>query len=91
MIPEGQLAIGDSGYSISDRTAVIQDGEIPEVLDFKNRARARQENINKRLKRFDIIGTRFRYHHDNHRVVFEACVVLVQYDIENGRPMNSVF
>ena len=37
MIPEGQLAIGDSGYSISDRTAVLQDGEIPEVLDFKNR------------------------------------------------------
>ena len=84
MIPEGQLAIGDSGYSSSDRTSVIQENDSPEVLDFKNRARARQENIYERMKRFAIIGTRFRYSVD------KACLVLVQYDIDNGRPLNNV-
>ena len=54
-------------------------------------ARARlKENINEILKRFDILDNRFRYDSKKHRVVFTAGLVLVQYDIENGRPLLSV-
>jgi len=89
-IPDGKLAVGDSGYSSSEKVSIIQENDSEEVRQFKERARARQENINERLKRFDILDNRFRYDAKKHRVVFTAGLVLVQYDIENGRPLLSV-
>ena len=89
-IPDGKLAVGDSGYSSSEKVSIIQENDSEEVRQFKERARARQENINERLKRFDILDNRFRYDSKKHRVVFTAGLVLVQYDIENGRPLLSV-
>ena len=82
MIPDGQLAIG---YSNSECTSSILDDK---VLEYKNRARARQENINERLKLFDVMET---HQHDEHFDALRACFVLVEYDIDNGNPLNIVF
>ncbi len=90
-IPEGKLAIGDSAYAASSRkVSVIHDSDSEKLKAFKNRARARQENFNERLKRFKILGQRFNYRHEKHGAVVEAICVLTQYDIENGRPLNNV-
>ena len=90
-IPEGKLAIGDSGYSAAyDKVSIIRDTDSKELKAFKMRARARQENFNERLKRFKILGQTFKYKHEKHCAVVEAICVLTQYDIENGRPLNDV-
>ena len=90
IIPEGKLVIGDSGYKGSDKVAISQVNDSNEVKRFKNRARARQESFNGRLKRFKILAETFRYHHEKHGDVVNALCVLTQYDIENGRPLMDV-
>lgn len=89
-IPDGKLAIGDSGYRGSDKVAVSQEGDSDELRTVKNRARARQENFNERMKRFRILGETFKYDYTKLVHVVEAIAVLTQYDIEEGRPLNDV-
>jgi DDE superfamily endonuclease len=77
-IPEGFKIIGDKGYM----------GD--EVRIFKRIARARHEDLNGRLKRFDILSERFRHKIVKHKIAFEAVCVLVQYTLENGQPLHSI-
>lgn len=91
MIPDGKLVIADAGYRGSDKVAISQEGDNDVLTQLKNRAKARQESFNGRLKRFKILSERFKYNHSKHGVVVEALCVLTQYDIENGRPLMNVF
>jgi NADPH:quinone reductase-like Zn-dependent oxidoreductase len=58
----------------------IRGHDSSEVKKFKEAARARQENVNGRMKEFALMDKRWIYHRDKHLVVFQAVVVLVQYD-----------
>ena len=100
LIPEGKLAIADLGYrGAPDKATHRNPFDDPEVKDFKRRALARQETVNCRLKSFSILEDRFRTmgpprpnqsRKDKHRVVFECCAVIIQYQMENGHRLFEV-
>ena len=94
-IPEGKKVVGDKIYR-HDRTKVGADNEHDDrqVAKFKQRVKARHESGNCRIKSFGIIEGNFRSTGKDrlakHKAVFEACCVLVQYEMENGRPLFKV-
>ena len=54
------------------------------------RAHARHEAFNGRLKSFKVLAEKFRHGQEKHKSVFEAVCVIVQYDMENGRPLFDI-
>lgn len=92
----GDLIIADRGYQTSvpyeaKRLSLPNNLDIPEVAGFKARASARHEAFNQRLKNYKILYN--TYQHDvkiKHQHAFEAVVVSVQYQMENGRPIFDV-
>jgi DDE superfamily endonuclease len=93
-IAQGKLVIADRGYQTSKAdeqmlsTPDITDD--PELYNFKSRARLRQETFNGRLKFFHCLSDTFRHGIDKHKVAFEAVVVLVQYQMDNGSEIFAV-
>jgi hypothetical protein len=101
-IPDGKLATADRGYRGEPALRLPNDRDTDIAKGFKKRSQARHETLNSRLKSFKILSTRFRHSHngrkqqqgvtchDNHKVIFEAVCVLLQYDMENGHPLFAV-
>ena len=89
MIPDGKLVYGDKGYVGVPRHVLSGHNicDTDEVKEFKRRVGARHESFNKRLKAFKALDERFRHNVAKHKVVFEAILVLVQYDLEHGHPL----
>lgn len=88
-LKDHQLVIGDQGYTGDpDNVATRNSLDEKEVKDFKERAKARQETINHRLKNFDILSREFRtkghLRVPRHKSVLEACLVIIQYELDNG-------
>lgn len=100
-LPEGKYATADRGYRGEPQLRIPNVRDAPLVKEFKKRSQARHETFNARLKSFKILSTRFRHRHshrgnnsdtchDNHKAVFEAVCVLIQYDMENGHPLFAI-
>ena len=100
-IPEGKLALTDNGYRGEAGKCLYRNPfDTQGVRKFKKRALARQETANSRLKSFKILEDRFRTvgptredgptREEKHKAVFEACAVIIQYQMENGRPLFVV-
>ena len=90
-IPDGKKAIGDRGYrGEQEKVSIRNPHDSATVKDFKNRARARHESFNGRIKQFRVLDARFRHDVDEHQVVFEAVCVILQYEMENGHPLFDV-
>ena len=94
-IPDNCRAIGDDGYigepsKVSTKNSYNSD----EVKRFTNRVRARHETVNSRLKAFSILESVFRSKGasrlEKHKSAFEACCVLVQYELDNGSLLFEV-
>ena len=94
-IPENSMVIADSIYKGEHAKAMTTTDEMSkEMKKYIGRAKARQETLNGRLKgTFDILGQRFRHNQrtaemtmEVHQTVVHACLVLIQYDYENGHP-----
>lgn len=85
----GQQAVTDRLYS-GPQVCVRNPFDSDELKGFKKRVRARHETFNGRIKVFNILDTRFRHGVSKHKAVFEACCVIVQYDMETGRPLFRV-
>ena len=92
-IPAGRRAIGDEGYrgepsKVSTKNTFNSDN----LKQFEGRVRARHETVNSRLKAFGILNQVFRSkgtgRMEKHKSAFEACCVIVQYELDNG---NSLF
>ena len=96
MIPEGKVGLADRGYKRQEKLSIPSVHDTDEVKTFKKRALARHETANEKLKRFNILSERFRHIGtgeevlQKHQVVFEACCVLVQYDMECGSPLFNI-
>ena len=97
MIPEGRLVIGDEGCKSEKTTHVVSTRntfDSPDLKLFKKRVKARHESYNCRIKTFNVLDQPFRCTTDDrilkHKAVFEACCVLVQYEMENDRPLFQV-
>lgn len=95
MNDSGIRGIADRGYTGHTNELAIRnafDGK--DVRDFKKRAAARQETVNARLKAFGILSQAFRGRGadrmEKHRSAFEACAVIVQYEMENGKGLFNV-
>ena len=94
-IPEGHLCVGDQGYRYDAKKCSTYNAfDSEEVNHFKSRVKARHESFNSRLKSFRILSTAFRStgttRLEKHKAVFEAACVLVQYEMENDRPLFKV-
>ena len=61
-----------------------------ELGNFKSRGRLRQETFNGRLKFFCCLSDTFRHGFDKHKFVFEAIVVIVQCQMDNGSEIYAV-
>ncbi|KAL7452837.1 hypothetical protein ACHAWC_004556 [Mediolabrus comicus] len=94
-IPEGCMVIADSIYKGEQAKAMTTTDEMSkEMKKYIGRAKARQETLNGRLKgTFNILGQRFRHNQKTpemtmnvHQTVVHACLVLIQFDYENGHP-----
>jgi hypothetical protein len=88
-----KLAIVDRGYS-SKRADEKNLFSVPnsmgskELEKFKSRAWLRHETFNGRLKCFGSLSAQtFRHGIDMHKFVFEAIIVTVQYQMDNGSPI----
>lgn len=90
-IPADKRALGDSAYKSSSRTSVKNAFDSRELKKFKNRALARHETFNGRIKCFSILENRWRHDMTKHKSVVEAVCILVQYDMENGNPLFEVY
>ncbi len=81
-------------YEGKTKILMVTDEMSKEMKDYIGRAKARQETFHGRLKgTFNILGHRFRHNQKTaektmalHQKVVHACVVLIQYDYENGHP-----
>ena len=88
-IPDNKRVIADEGY-VGEPTKVATKNEFdpPEVVDLKRRAKARQESVNQKMKSFSILNETFRttgkQRMIKHQSAFEACLVIVQYELDNG-------
>lgn len=87
-LPAGKRLIGDRGYTAEpDFISTSNDFDPREIAEFKDRAQARHETFNGRLKSFKCLSTKFRHGIENHKVAFEVVCVIVQYEMENGSPL----
>jgi DDE superfamily endonuclease len=94
-LKEGQQVIGDEGYrGRPDKASTRNAFDGQEVKDYKRRVKARHETVNSRLKAFGILDQKFRTTGNSrltkHKAAFEACCVIIQYEMENGSPLFKV-
>lgn len=94
-IPANCRAIGDDGYrgeplKVSTKNVFNSD----KVKKFSSRVRARHETVNSRLTAFEALDQEFRSKGSGrmpkHKSVFEACCVIVQYEMDNGSHLFKV-
>lgn len=85
----GKRLIGDKGYrGEAELISTRNDYDPPEIAEFKDRVLARHETFNLKLKFFNCLSQPFRHKEGdiiaNHKVAFEACCTITQYQIETG-------
>ena len=92
-LPEGLRLVGDSAYEGQpDKVSTTNAAHDPATKEFFLRMKLMQETV----KDFKVLQGPF--HHgqgtkdklEKIKLCFEACLVLVQYDIENGHPLFQV-
>jgi DDE superfamily endonuclease len=90
-IPIGSVGIADRGYRGAHNLSTPNQYDEAAVKDFKSRARARQESVFTRIKRFLAVRDQFRHQDiEKHKWSFVAVCVIVQYQFENGSPLTDV-
>ena len=96
-IPDGVKLVGDSGYDGQrDKVTTTMDAHSSTTKALFKRIKSQLESCNGRFKNFKVVRESFRHGQSTdgklkrHKHSFVACVVLVQYDIENGHPLFEV-
>ena len=95
LIEKKKLVMVDRGFHSDiklhrETHAYPDEIDNPKLHNFKSRARLRQEAFNGKLKKFSIMEQTFKHKFEKHKFVFEAVVVIVQFQMENGQPLFSV-
>jgi hypothetical protein len=86
----GMLLFADNGYQGENQVNIPNPLDNNLVKKFKQRARARHETLNGRLKKFKILSDRFRHPVEKHETAFEAVCVIVQYAMEIDSPLFEI-
>jgi hypothetical protein len=93
-VKDGKKIIVDRGYTSNkpDERILSQPSALDskELSNFKSWARLRQETFNGRLKYFNALAQTFLHTKPQHGLVLEAVRVIVQYQMDNGRPIFDV-
>jgi hypothetical protein len=96
-LQKGHPAVTDEGYRGAPDYATTRNAyDSEEVKYFKGRAKARHETVNSRLKAFGILNQPFRTNGgkngrlERHKAAFEACLVIIQYELDNGSKLMRV-
>ena len=95
LVEKKKVVMVDQGF-YSDNAAHRETHAYPDEIDepqlhkFKSRERLRHETFNGRLKYFAIMEQTFKHGFKKHKIAFEAVVVIVQYQMENGYPLFSI-
>lgn len=77
--------IGDKGYrGEPDYLSTRNELDPPELAEFKNRALARQETFNQKVKMFDCFRIPFRHGIQFHGIAFRSATVLTLLQLESG-------
>ena len=85
MLDNGERVEVDNGYNGNARYSRPNDCEGNNGWGrMKANARARHENVNGKLKEFNILEHTFRNERGNHTLFFHAVVAVVQFSIMNG-------
>ena len=79
----GEKALGDGTY-LDIKCVSKKDGLNYIHRRAMARTRARHESINRRLKQFKCLGSRYRHDLKKHHLVFQAVITLTQLDIDIG-------
>jgi DDE superfamily endonuclease len=89
-LPDNTKIIGDKGYIGENKVSINNEFDPLPVKHFKRIARARHEDINGRIKGFQVLCDRFHHPLPKHKIAFEAVCVIIQYTFENGRPLHFI-
>ena len=91
-IPEGKMGFGDNGGYSKFKSKVSTRDKMDEkdVYEYKNRALARHEIFNGRVKTWRMMSDTWIHALDKHIIVLEAICVIEQYRMENGHPLLDV-
>ena len=57
---------------------------------FKTRTSLRLETFNGGMKKFEVVNHMFCHSQDKFKDAFEAVAVIIQYQMDNGRPVFDV-
>ena len=88
---QGLRVFADSGYKgYGHVLAYPNSNDLPQLRKFKQRAAARQETINTRLKTFKCMSTRFCHGPERHQLFFDAVIVILQLQMDNGSPLFQI-
>ena len=95
MVPAGKKIIADRVYGSKkasnpndrEKIALPNTCDSPELNNFKARLRARHETFNGRIRMFRVLSDTFHHANGKHGFVFDAVCVMVQYQMDYGRPL----
>ena len=95
-IKPNQSLVADEGYrGEHECVAIRNEFYTKDVKNFKDRAKARQETVNMRLKSFAILNQAFRTtgkpRLERHKAAFEVCITIVQYELDNSSSLFIVY
>ena len=98
-LPEGLRLVGDSAYKGQpDKMSTTNAAHDPATKKLFARMKSMQETLFKRLKDFKVLwgafrhgqGTKDKLELDKIKLCFEACLVLVHYNIEKKNKLLQV-
>ena len=85
VLAKDEMVIGDKGHS-DDNCITGDDQQLMPKRIFE-RAKARHETVNGRLKQFFVLGHKFRHGLSRHSACFFAVLNLTQLMIDDGAPL----
>lgn len=95
-MPLGKVMICDKGYrdkGINQYVSCPNSCDDEETKAFKDRASARQEHVNERMKEFKVLAGKFTHNHQRkykHMLCFKSCLALIQLSIAAERPLIPI-
>lgn len=87
MLEEGEKAVADKGYN--DAKYFVTPKNTPHYPNI-HVLLARHETVNKRIKQWKILGTRFRHSLYRHPMCFYAIINITQIALESENPLFSI-
>jgi hypothetical protein len=82
-----EKVLADGGYRDSSGFCETPTGLNNPDQVMKQKARARHETANRRLKQFTVLGTQYRHERERHIYCFHAIANIVQLDIMIGNKL----